>query len=279
MARKSLLLLLLLLVGAAAICSEVDIPSGIGSYDTLVHLAAVGSKVEDDYLMGVKSKAYYDSLVQEAAERRWAFPFAFNYTLESRRFDCEGCKRSAGSALFGEDTALRDVFVLARVSEQDKMYLQVGAVRGATRPLPSPPGVQFGQFTDEQYLSLIAPAKIGLSARRHALDFNFSGMYRLQPFSGERFFTILGFNLPVRLEVRMMDMQSYDGSLFTHGFSPNNLIRETTLSLFTKDFMSVEDFFKWLEKKNQPESGEKKELPLGTLEYYLKVFEKRLEDT
>jgi len=236
MTRKGFFLIMLLFPGLNMFAwSGSDVPAGVGYYDTLVHLAATDSKVKDYQSTSKikKKKNYYDSIVDEASERRWAFPIALSYTLEYRRFDDSGCKISSSNAMFGEGTELRDIFLISRLSDDDKLFLQQG----------NPPNPQIGHLREDQYLALIAPAKIGMSASRHGFDFNLSGMYRMKPFSEKNIFWILGVNFPIKFEVRSMDIHAYDGSLFHHGYAQNVQFRDNAMTLFFKDFSSLEDFF------------------------------------
>lgn len=229
--------------------------SGLSFYNRLTRFSASDSKIKKGYkptqnnfskdknkrkdkhfnCFKNDTKSSYLSIVDEASERRWSFPVSLSYFLEDNAFNCNGCKVSLSSALFGENTTLRDIFLLARLSDEDKLHIHP---RNAT-----PPNPVFGNSREQQYLALLAPMKIGMTAGERGADISISGMYRFKPFIGHRFFCVIGFNLPILVHSRTVDLGLYDGILYRPGFSQNVTIRETTIAQFFKDFSSVEDFF------------------------------------
>jgi len=256
MTRECLFLVMLLFANIAVpyYTGGGNFSSGRDFYDTLVSESATGDECNDervspcdpvDQVQGRSREvgkcvkevpvSHYKSIIDEAVERRWAFPFVLSCFLEYRAFDCQGCKISMADSLFGQGTRIRDVFLLARLSDDDKLHIHPS---GGVPTIP-----QFGHVREEQYLALIAPAKIGLTANQKGADFSFGGMYRFRPFAGRRVFGVLGFNIPIGAYSRSLDLIFQDGKLFEFGFSPNVTIRETTITQFFKDFVSVEDFF------------------------------------
>ena len=181
------------------------------------------------------SESYYYSILDEASERRWAFPIALSCVLEHRAFDCSGCKISLSDSLFGSGIRIRDIFLLSRLSDDDKLHIHP---RGSVPTL-----AQFGHLRQDQYLALLAPVKIDFSANQQGVDLSFSGMYRFRPFSGRNLFGVVGFNIPVGFYTRTLDLLFQDGTLFHTGYTPNVTVRENTITQFFKDFSGVEDFF------------------------------------
>lgn len=261
MTREYLFLVMLLFtrVCVANYVGGGDIPPGLGYYSPLTNVSASGSRVRgNDRVVrssyekmadgarrhidgavkggavgGPKGhrKSHYQSIIDEAAQRRWAFPIALSYSLENRAFNCDGCKVPLSESLFGDGTRIRDIFLIARLSDDDKLRLGGTGTR------------KFGHIRAQQYLALLAPVKLNMTAGSHGADLNFGGMYRFRPFSGRNLFGIIGFNLPVVAQVRTIDLGLHDGVLFGTGYTDDETKRETTLTQFFKDFSSVEDFF------------------------------------
>jgi len=181
--------------------AEIDQPSHAESfYDTLVNLSAAGSDIKDAYRKTAKSqrkknvqntahtgsiKTYYESMLDEAIERKWALPIVLSYGFENKAFDASGCKGSLSGSLFGDGTTIKDVFLLARLSYDDK--LQIHPPGG----VPSTP--VFGHYRYQQYLALIAEAELGLTADQNGFDIGISAMYRFKPFSNRRIFGIVSY--------------------------------------------------------------------------------------
>ena len=104
MTRWYLFLVMLVFVKAVA---DYDVgsdyvPSGRNYYDTLVHPSAPGSEVRYNRQEGRQKKSskkkerfsvfkgdqsYYQSIIDEAAEKRWSFPVVLSYSLEYQVFD------------------------------------------------------------------------------------------------------------------------------------------------------------------------------------------------
>lgn len=180
-------------------------------------------------------ESYYDSLLQKAAERRWALPFIFDYAFQSNAFDACGNKVSLGASLFGNGTRIRDIFLLARLSDDDKLHIHP---RGFV-----PVNPQFGHVRDQQYLALLAPMQIGLTATQSGATLGFDALYRWRPFDDTRFSCILGVDFPVQIQKRCLDLSFQDGTLFKAGYVSNATNRENVLTQFFKDWTGVEDFF------------------------------------
>lgn len=176
----------------------------------------------------------YDSLLQEAAERRWAIPLTLDYSFESKAFDACGNKVPLSGALFGSGTRIRDIFLLARLSDDDNLHIHPPIV---------PTNPQFGHVRNEQYLALIAPTKIGLTATQSNAMLGFNALYRWRPCEDTRLFCIFGLDFPVQIQQRSLDFCFQDGTLFKAGYISNATNRENVLTQFFKDWTGVEDFF------------------------------------
>jgi len=241
--------LLLTMLVFAKITADYNAGDDVGYYDTLVHLAAAGSEVRSGrrerraaesskkkkrFSVGKRDQLYYHSIVEEAVEKKWSFPAVLSYSLEYQAFDDCGKKISLSNSLFGSGTTIKDIFLLAKLSDDDKLALH---------PKNKPPIPVFGDKREEQYLALIAPTKVNIATEQHSFDCNFGALYRLRPIAGTKMFCIVGFNIPVKGQTRSMNAIITDGSLFTFGFAVNKTIREDILTQFFKDFVSVEDFF------------------------------------
>jgi hypothetical protein len=180
-------------------------------------------------------ESYYDSLIRKAAEHRWALPFTFDYSFESKAFDSCGNRVSLGESLFGQATTVQDIFLLARLSAEGKLHIHQ---RGF-----EPTSPQFGNSSDQQYLALLAPMQIGLTATQSNATLGFDALYRWRPFDDTRFSCIFGVDFPVQIQKKCLGLSFQKGTLLGAGYIPNATNRESVLTQFFKDWSSVEDFF------------------------------------
>ncbi len=176
----------------------------------------------------------YDSLLEQAAERRWAIPLTLDYSFESKAFDACGNKVPLSGALFGSGTRIRDIFLLARLSDDDHLHIHSPVV---------PINPQFGHVRNEQYLALIAPTQIGLTATQSNAVLGFNALYRWRPCEDTRLSCIFGLDFPVQIQQRSLDLCFQDGTLFKAGYISNATNRENVLTQFFKDWTGIEDFF------------------------------------
>jgi len=214
-----------------------DVKTSVNAYSRITEQARRGKKDFDNkeaFAIQHSSRSYYNTIVEDAKEPRWLLPITLSVSLEYDAFDSKGCKVSLSDSLFGEGTTLKDIFLLARLSYEDKLRIHPTGFGG----IP-----QFGHVKEEQYLALLAPLRLALSTDLKSTDFSLSSMYRFKMLEGKNYFAVIGFDLPFGFQRRSIDLLFQDGSLYHTGYAANVTVRETTITQFFKDFSSVEDFF------------------------------------
>lgn len=180
-------------------------------------------------------REYYQTLLAKALERNWLFSGAIHCDVSTKAFGPDGNTMNlAALGTSGEDIRLRDIFLLARLSEQGKLGLYLGAV---------PANPKFGYIKEQQYLNFLAPMIVGMELNQQAINADITGMYRIDGVCWQELSLTLGFQIPLKYKEHKLDLSLYDGKLYRVGYVANAGARETTITQFFKDFESVEDFF------------------------------------
>lgn len=161
-------------------------------------------------------------------DERWSCFFPVHYSFASKAYSCNRCCAPLANLVFGKEFTLRDIFLLAKLSDDDKLHI---VPSGA----PMPP---FGNARDEQYLALLASTQIDIDAEFREFIFNLGAAYRLPLGDEEQYYATFGINVPVKSRRHFMDLNLVGGALFGERSQ-----LDSTLEQFFKDFSSIEDFF------------------------------------
>ncbi|MCX5921808.1 MAG: hypothetical protein NTX86_00550 [Candidatus Dependentiae bacterium] len=119
-------------------------------------------------------KDYYFSLLDKAVKRHWAVPILFNYSIVNEVFgdDCQPTGIADGA--FGGRVRLRDIYLISRLSEDNKVFFDKNAprplseVRDATLTGNTP----WGDVAQDLYLTLIAPLEFGFNVQKQEAGCN-----------------------------------------------------------------------------------------------------------
>jgi hypothetical protein len=217
---------------------------GRSYYDSLLQ-QSVGTKNDDGVPRSlILGREYYRALLDRLAERHWVVPISFFGNVTYRGFGCDGtCQTSLANSLFGaESVRLRDIFLLARLCDDNKICSHQEQQATKIRPAGSP--LEFGRYANDIAVTLLAPMKIGLTAEQHELGANFSAAYRCKLFGSEDVIGVFGLNIPVKSRTHIVDLDLSEGKLFIQGFNIPNAPNSNPLTQFFAEFSSIEDFFK-----------------------------------
>jgi len=187
-------------------------------------------------------REYYRSLLEKSVIKHWAVAISGHYSWADETFRCDGCTDSIGNLLFGDPFTIQDVYLLSKLSFQNKIRrdnidAQPTKERDAASPLP------FGDFASDQFLNLLATTTVNIAANYHEAAVKFSGIYRFSLTHDQRLHAAFGVTLPVKKRAHEMDLSFVGGTLFTHAFVTSSNVRSNPLVHFTEWFSSVEDFF------------------------------------
>lgn len=190
-------------------------------------------------------RLYYDSLIEKASKRHWAFSLSVQYTGERGGYDCAGCSGALSNVVFAKcPIRIQDVYLFSKLSIDNKVRINnCDALVPNRGDVPiGGVGVVFGGFSDDLYTTLLAPVQIVFSADQKEVSFQTSGMYRFDIGSSECFSAAFGYILPIKSRKHSLDFTYQGGDLFTPGFVPDTIQRENTLKQFFRDYVDVEDF-------------------------------------
>lgn len=196
-------------------------------------------------IMQPTGREYYESLVERASQRHWAFVNTFQYQSDRGGYDCTGCSGPLSAVALGCDPiTIKDIYLFAKLSDDNKVRINncdpLAPERGGV-PVGGV-GVPFGGFRDDLYTTLLAPVELDFDARQSEASFITSGMYRHDIGSSNRFSIAFGYQIPFKSKKHSLDFTFKNGELFRPGFIPDTTQRENSLKQFYRDYSSLEDF-------------------------------------
>ncbi len=204
-------------------------------------------------------RSYYYSLIDKALERRWVVAMSSHYGFTNRSFDNDSQNNSLAHLIFNKDFTIKDIFLFSKLSDDNKVHLtaipanedpQTRFERGGT--LTEGPNSQpFGNFRDDLYTTLLAPARVKLEAEQREIGFDVSLIYRFYLGQSERVTGNVGITFPLKSRLHLMNVVFIGGSLFRKALKEITFNAQTqtvvaddnTMQQFFNDFADLFDFF------------------------------------
>ncbi len=190
-------------------------------------------------------KKYYDSILEKAAKRHWAFKTAFYAVEENGGFNCDGCSVPLASNVFGKDTiTIQDIYLFSKLSNDNKVRINNCTARAPVRgsvPIGAT-GVPFGGFRDDLYTTLLAPVELLFDADQSEVSFVLTGMRRFDCGRLNQGAITIGFEVPFKSKKHSLELSCIGGELFRSAFVPDTTQRETSLSQFYREYVDIPDF-------------------------------------
>ncbi len=190
-------------------------------------------------------RSYYDSLIENASKRHWAFTGAVYYSSEDKGYDACGSSVPLSATVFGQcHITIEDIYLFSRLSDDNKVRIDNCNARAPERGGVSigGTGVVFGGFRDDLYTTLLAPIELVFDADQKEVSFITSGIFRCEIGEQEHFSLGIGYTIPIKSVRHDLTFTYTGGELFRRGFVPDTTQRETALNQFFRDYSSVEDF-------------------------------------
>lgn len=184
---------------------------------------------------------YYEQLLHQKEERKWSIRLTLHSSVTSKGFDSNSQRQPLASALFGGTVALKDVYLLAKLSDNNLVRIDNSNPRVPERPQGSTDG--FGSFESDQYLSLLANAELDANAESREFGCDVCASYRFFVGDKKQVSCIFGTIIPIKNRLHVFNLNVQGGSLFTQTFIAFGVVRATPLTQFSSDFTGLLDFF------------------------------------
>lgn len=152
------------------------------------------------------------------------------------------CKKSVPMAqqLFGAPSfTIADIFLLSRLSQTSHLY--TSGVPGTSLS----ESAQMANAAIWQYLALVAPTQVVFDADAHELGADISFVYRFNFGKCIDVACSVGINIPVICRTHELDLRLINSNLYSQipYAAGDTTVRDSTLTLFFNEFVSIEDFF------------------------------------
>jgi hypothetical protein len=210
-------------------------------YSLLLLLITLNVLAEKEYLDAEGRPFYdqdhlvcYDAINDEGLPRNILISLALHADVTSRAFNGNGRSTPLADSSTGGAFQIKDVFLIARLSNQGLLHI-------GTPPLPPTP--EFGSLTSQQYLNFISNTFVRFGLSRRSLDADITSMYQCCLPYFEQAILRTGFTVPIKYKHQSIALSFDGGKLYQTGFIPIVDPRESTMTLFFKDFIGIEDFF------------------------------------
>jgi len=186
-------------------------------------------------------RMYYDILLNEGKERQWAIRTTFHSSVAVKGFNEDSLRKPLACAIFGGEVRLKDIYLLSRLADDNKVRIDNQPAREPVRPAGS--RLAFGSFESDQYVALLANALLNPNAESREFVFDISTAYRFVLGAQKRVTSIVGLIVPVKTRINILNLNVAEGSLFTQQFASFGVVRATPLTQFSSDFTGLFDFF------------------------------------
>ncbi|MFC1843121.1 hypothetical protein ACFLYU_05690 [Candidatus Dependentiae bacterium] len=177
---------------------------------------------------------YNHALVEDYKDRRWVINASFHNLLDFKAFNNCSSKVCLSDLLFGK-FKIKDIFLLSKLSYEDKIYL-------IDVELPLQQERLARNRKVDQYLAYIAPFNVCINAENKEKWVDFGGFYRFSIGQQEDVVCSLGFNIPVKSCTHIMSLDLVGVDAKQCGFSEDDI--NFVLNDFHQNFIDVSDFFK-----------------------------------
>lgn len=199
-------------------------------------------------------RQYYEDTIDHALKYRWNIGMTLFSSCAYEGYDAQGMLRPLAAQLFapcvnscneecavataGDRIRIRDIYLLSRLSDDNKMRS-----RNINALAPQRPGAAtdpFGAYRSDQYLALIAPTELQFDAEAREEGINLSAVYQHE--LTDFIVAYVGMNIPIKSRLHVLDLSLYNGSLFNETFASNSTVRSNPLIYFHQNFIDVYDF-------------------------------------
>lgn len=209
--------------------------------------------------------AYYETLLSNAQQVHWITRLTFHSSVASKGFNDRSLKSPLSDVIFGREVLLKDIYLLSRLADDNKLRIDNQPARQPVRPQTSRLG--FGSYESDEYIALLANSRLNANAETREFGINISTAYKFYLGKYKRVFSIIGLIVPVKTVVNILNLNVDEGTLFTQQFAPFGVVRETPLTQFSRDFTGLFDFFERgiLKPKNITFKGRQREIGFGDI--------------
>lgn len=189
----------------------------------------------------IRNNALNCSDIDRIEDKRWVAPTSLYAGLAYNGYGDNSQLRSLSCVIFGQSFTIQDIFLLARLSNENKMRIANIPPLAPVRPDLS--NQAFGRYRTDQYLAAVAPICVNIDPELRELTGNLGIAYRFFWDCEECLIGSVGVNVPVRSVLHIMSLDFTGGTLFFQNLPLGGNIAQTTLTQFFKDFIDINDFF------------------------------------
>ncbi len=177
----------------------------------------------------------------DCTDKQFAVPISVHYSFANRSFDNCNDKSSLANLIFNQDFTIKDIYLFSKLSSEGKISNSMAdGSLGPERGMVTLATEGFGAFQDDFFTTLLAPTKVVIDAEQREFVADASFIYRFAPDRWQRAYGVVGFTIPFKNRLHIMDCSFVGGAL-------RSLAADDGLDQMLRDFFQqvtgMKDFF------------------------------------
>ena len=150
----------------------------------------------------------------DCTDKQFAVPISVHYSFANRSFDNCNNKTSLANLIFNQDFTIKDIYLFSKLSSEGKISnSMVNGSLGPERGMVTLADEGFGAFQDDFFTTLLAPTKVIIDAEQREFVADASFIYRFAPDRWQRVYGVVGFTIPFKSRLHIMDCSLVGGAL------------------------------------------------------------------
>lgn len=177
----------------------------------------------------------------DCTDKRFTTPLSVHYLFANRSFNDCNEKSSLANLIFNKDFTISDIYLFSKLSSEGKISNSMAnGSLGPERGMVTLEEQGFGAYQDDFFTTLIAPTKVVIDAEQREFVADASFIYRFKPDYWHRAYCAVGFTIPFKSRLHIMDCSLVGGVLRSSATDPD---LDVMLCNFFQQVTGIKDFF------------------------------------
>ncbi|MGB8366933.1 MAG: hypothetical protein WCD44_01110 [Candidatus Babeliales bacterium] len=177
----------------------------------------------------------------DCTDKQFTVPIAIHYSFANRSFNNCNEKSSLANLIFGKNFIIKDIYLFSKLSSEGKISNSMAnGSLGPERGMITLEGEEFGAYQDDFFTTLIAPTEVVIDAEQREFAVDASFVYRFVPGGWQRAYWTVGFTIPFKNRLHIMDCSLIGGALRSSATDPG---LDVMLCNFFQQVTGIKDFF------------------------------------
>jgi len=213
------------------------------SNNIFLYQPKVQALIRQPYIEQPISQQEKECLVSDddCTDKQFAVPISVHYSFANRSFNNCNDKSSLANLIFNQDFTIQDIYLFSRLSNNGKISNSMAnGSLGPKRGMVTLANEGFGAFQDDFFTTLLAPTQVVIDAEQREFVADASFIYRFDSDRWQRAYGVVGFTIPFKSRLHVMDCSFVGGALRSSAEDPG---LDVMLRDFFQQVTGMKDFF------------------------------------